>query len=232
MKRTLFITMVAVLLLLSELLTLNNAQERSQAATGRLEPTHALQAQSLDFFYKEDARARFLDLKNNWQSAHRGEIPMSTAAEFATEAHAAASVEVPLKQWHAQGGPAPEVISSRLHLFNTTPRAFLNVPLRVSVQAKTGELRVNPAIQMTDYAHLRQTARWQTVLSETVPVAAIAPGEDLQVEVMTFHLLDYLKQHPGQWPSEMQVTVDSPLLGHQTQTLPMIPDHFVIPTMY
>lgn len=201
----------------------------TRAATGQ---HGAVKASSLDFYYKTDAKARFLDLKNQWQSKHRGEISLNQADEMAQEAYSQASVETPFSQWLFHGGPDPRVFTGKLHLYNSSTKALLNVPLSVTLRAKVGELRVNPEIQMTDYDHLDDTARWEDVSSKTITIPALAPGEDMLVEVARFRLLDFLARHPNQWPSQVMVQVNAPQMGSTRKIITLVPDHFVVPVLY
>jgi hypothetical protein len=74
-----------------------------QAATGK----GPLKMQSLDFYYKLDQAARFLELKTQWQAEHRGEVPLAQAKLFALEADHASDMDTPLTRWRYQGGPSP-----------------------------------------------------------------------------------------------------------------------------
>ncbi len=225
MKTRYFLLLVIALLLASETLTLLGS---SKAA----ETLHALKAQSLSFFYKEDEKARFLDFKNQWQSAHRGEIPLKQAAQLASDAYTQSSVENELLHWRALGGPSPEVMSAKLDLYNTSPQALLDVPVQIRFRAKVGLLRVNPAVQMTDYDYLNQTAQWETVSNHSTRIAVIAPGEDMRLDLGRFELLRFLSTHPGKWPVELAVNVSAKPLGAHSQNLTLLPDHFVMPALY
>lgn len=223
-KRVVFVLMVVGLLIASEAVTV--LATRASAANG------LLKVESLGFFYKLDEQARYLDLKTKWQTEHRVDLSLDKASELAKEAYGKAGVESPFEQWRYQGGPAPHVFSSKMHLYNAGKNAMLNIPLQVVVRAKVGELRVSPDIQMTDYDHLEQTARWETVSQKTVKIAALAPGEDQLVEVMNFQLMDFLAKHPNQWPSQVEVSVSAPGIATTRKLLPLVPDHFVVPVLY
>jgi hypothetical protein len=224
MKRVVFILLTVCLLLLSEAITLLSTKAAS------MQP--AIQVQSLDFYYKQDEKARYLELKNQWQSEHRGEIPLRNAAELATQAYAQADTEAPLERWRYQGGPSPEVFNSKIHLFNSSKQALLHIPLRITLRARVGELRINPQTELTDYTHLANTAHWQTIAVETKSIPALAPGEDLQVANTTFQLLDFLGKHPGHWPAQLEIEVKVPQLGANRKTISLTPDHFVVPILY
>lgn len=223
MKRAVFILLIIGLFVCSQALTLL----ATRAATGQ-----PVKAESIGFFYKMDAHARYLDLKTKWQSGHRGELSIEQASELATEAYEKSSVESPFEKWLFHGGPSPYLFKGKLHIYNTTSAALLQVPLAVTIRAKVGELRVDPTIQMTDFEHLNATARWETVSQENLSVDALAPGEDMLVDVMRFHLLKFLKEHPNQWPTRLEVVVTSPQLGTHRQQLELVPDHFVVPVLY
>lgn len=224
MKSFVFILLTLALLLLSEAVTLLS----TKAATA---PT-PLQVQALDFYYKQDEKVRYLDLKQQWQTAHRGELPVTKAAELADQAYSQATIESPLEEWNYQGGPSPQVLSGQIHLYNTSQQALLNVPLTVSLRAQVGELRVNPLLQMTDYKHLEASAQWQSLSNSRISIPVIAPGEDMLVDVARFQLLQFLAKHPSQWPARLEIEVKAPHMATSRKTLTLIPDHFVVPVLY
>lgn len=225
MRRIVFLSMVLGLLLCAQWVAW-------WAANGVSASSGPIRVHEIAFFYKTDEKARFLELKNRWQSRHRGELPLSVAGELAQAAFNEASVETPFTQWLYHGGAAPQVFSSKIHLYNTSRQALLNTPLHVTVRAKVAELRVNPEIQMTDYAHLERTGRWETIHQETLNIAALAPDEDLRVEVMRFNLLGFLAKQAHRWPVELEVQVESPAMGVHKQVLRLTPDHFAVPAIY
>lgn len=194
--------------------------------------TEGLRVASLQYYYKLDEHARFLELKTKWQTEHRGEIPLRKAAVLAQEANKKAGVEAELPHWRAQGGPAPNIFFAKLHLYNAGRNAILDIPLTVTLKANIGELRVSSATQLTDYGHLRKTARWKTLSTETLRIPVIAPEEDQIVEVAQFRLFEFMEKHPSLWPESVEVTVVSPQLGMVKKRLTMLPDHFVVPTLY
>jgi len=191
-----------------------------------------LKVQSIDLYYKLDAEARYIDLKNQWQSDHRGEIPIEKARELALEADHESDMDTPFTQWRNQGGPAPLVFSAKAHIYGTGQQALLNVPFTVTIRAKTGNLRVITDLQLTDFQTLRSTAHWLTISQRTIRVPAVAIGEDLLLPLMEFQMLDFQKRHPNQFPVALEVKVSSPALGTVTRTLPLLPDHFVVPVIY
>lgn len=192
----------------------------------------ALKVASLGFYYKQDENARYLDLKTQWQTEHKGLLSGQKASEFADTAYQQASVEAPFSQWRAQGGPAPKVFSAKLHLYSNTKAAVLNTPISVSVQANVGDLRVSPITQLTDYRYLQQTAHWETLETRQLSVPVIAPEEDQLLEVMQFRLLSFLNSHPNQWPTAVRITISSPRLGVAEKQISLLPDHFVVPVLY
>jgi hypothetical protein len=109
---------------------------------------------------------------------------------------------------------------------------LLTVPVSVTVRAKVGDLRVDPDIQMTDYEYLKESAQWETISQKTLTIPAIAPGEDMLLTLMQFHLLDFLAAHPNRWPVQVEVTLTSPLIGSSRRSISLIPDHFVVPVLY
>jgi hypothetical protein len=223
-KRIVFIVVTLALLLLSEAVTLLATKAATTPGT--------IHVEDLSFFYKEDEAARYLDLKNQWQSEHRGEIPPDKAAELAEKAYKEASVESPLLRWREQGGPNPQVFSAKAHLSNPGHDALINVSLRVTLKAKVGDLRVNPRIQITDYHYLESSARWVTLSDTVILVPAIAAGEDLQVDLVKFPLRDFLGKHNGQWPAQLRLELQAPHMDATYKTLSLMPDHFVVPVLY
>ncbi len=245
MQQTVLIWLVLGLLLLSQALTLLSAKADnvfSGSLTGTVSRSvparprsanQGLQVASADFYYRLDEKASFIALKNQWQSEHRGELSPEQAQIFADQAYDKAGVEEVLKQWQYHGGPNPWVLSLKAHLFNDGQKAYLNVPVQVTVRARMGDLRVNPAIQMTDWAHLQQSARWKTLSGpETITVSAIAPGEDQLLSLGRINLLSYLSKHPNQWPIELEMQLRSPHFAPVSQRITLKPDHFVTPTWY
>lgn len=223
-KRFVFILLVVALLLTAEMVTI--------WATRADTPLRPIKADSLDFYFKTDENARYLDLKSKWQAETRGEITFQKASELAEEAYTASSVESPLKLWRAQGGPAPNIFHSKIHICNTGKEALLNVPMTATLRARVGELRVKPDIQMTDYDHLERSSKWVSLGQSTVNVPAFAPGEDMLLEMNRFKLMEFLSKHSGRWPVEVEVKVSSPQMGTIRKTMALIPDHFVVPILY
>ncbi len=192
-----------------------------------------LQVASADFYYRLDEKASFIALKNQWQSEHRGELSPDQAELFADQAYDKAGVEEVLTQWRYHGGPNPWVFSVKAHLFNEGKKAYLNVPVQVIVRAKMGDLRVNPAIQMTDWTYLQQSAHWVTISGpKAITVSAIAPGEDQLLPLGRINLLSLLSKHPNQWPVELELHLQSPRFAPVTQRISLKPDHFVTPHWY
>ena len=200
--------------------------------TGGGSVARLLKVQSMDFYYRMEQESRYLDLKNQWQSHHRGEITQKKAIEFARQADQASDMETPLTAWQYQGGPAPYIFRAKAHIFSTAPKAMLNVPFTISVRANVGQLGVIPSLQLTDYERLRSSARWVEISKKTVTVPAIAPGEDLLLPLMEFQLLLFLERHPQSFPVTIEVLLSSPQLGSVSKTLPLTPDHFVMPVFY
>lgn len=245
MQRTVLIWLVLGLLLVSEALTLLSANANNMLNGGltgsvsRSVPSRRpsgggdLQVASADFYYRLDEKASFIALKNQWQSEHRGELSPDQAELFADQAYDKAGVEEVLTQWRYHGGPNPWVLSLKAHLFNEGQKAHLNVPVQVIVRAKLGDLRVNPAIQMTDWTYLQQSAHWETVSGpQTITVSAIAPGEDQLLSLGRINLLSLLSKHPNQWPVELELQMRSPRFAPVTQRISLKPDHFVTPHWY
>lgn len=199
-----------------------------QAASGS-----ALKVQSLDFYYKLDEAARYLELKNQWQSEHRGEIPIAKAKALAQEANLTSDMDTPFAYWRYHGGPSPLTFRAKAHIYSSgEQKAFLNAPFLVTVRVKVGNLRVIPDLQLTDYTTLQTSAHWETLSQCTIRVPAIAAGEDLLLPLMEFQLMDFLEKHPNQFPIRVEVRLSNPHLGVVTKSIPLTPDHFVVPVVY
>lgn len=225
-RRLVFLLLILGLLLCAQYITIL----ATHASPKQL--PQSLKVASLQFYYKLDENARFLDLKTQWQTEHRGALSLQKAAEFAEIATKQASVEAELLHWRAQGGPSPKIFTAKLHLFNPGCKAILDIPLTITVKANVGELRVSPTTQLTDYGHLRRTAHWETISTHTLHIPVIAPEEDQLLEVAQFRLLEFMGTHSAQWPEAVRVTVSSPQLGIVEKQLSVLPDHFVISTLY
>ncbi len=193
-------------------------------------PRTSLKLQSINFYYRLDEAARFLELKTQWQSEHRGEVPMNAAAVLVQQAHQASDMDTPFSRWRYQGGPAPAILEAKAHLYTTGQKAMLRVPFSVTFRAKVGNWRVDPTLQLTDFEGLNRSAQWQMVSQRTLTVPAIASGEDVLLPLGEFELYRFLQKHPNQFPVALEVRVNNPMLGTITTTLPMIPDHFMTPS--
>lgn len=226
-----FLLLILGLLLCAQWITIV-----ASASSKHMASKHAvslpLKVASLKFYYKQDEDVRFIDLKTQWQTEHKGAITLQKAAEFADMANEQACVEAELSRWKAQGGPAPKVFGAKLHLYNNSKKAIVNIPLTITTKANVGDLRVSPLTQLTDYGYLRQTARWETLSTRTIQVPVVAPGEDQLIDVAKFRLLDFLGKHANQWPESVRISVSSPQFGVAERELSLLPDHFVIPTLY
>jgi hypothetical protein len=192
-----------------------------------------IQVWGTDFYYRLDEKARFIELKNQWQSEHRGELPIEQARIFSEMAYDQSSVDEVLRLWRHQGGPSPWVFSAKAHIFNNSDTAYLNVPVHITYRAKVGELRVNSATQLTDFKHLSQSVQWNSFPgSHQISIAAIAPGEDMLLDLGRVNLLAFLVSNPKQWPAEIEVSISSPQFKTVRQVLKLTPDHFLTPYMY
>jgi hypothetical protein len=230
-KRFVFLLLIIGLLLCAQWITFI-ASASSRHAPVKRSISLPLTVASLKFYYKQDENARFIDLKTKWQTEHKGAISLQKAADFADTADSQASVEAELSRWKAQGGPAPKVFGAKLHLYNNGKKAIVNIPLTITTKVNVGDLRVSPVTQLTDYEYLRQTSRWETVSTRTMQIPVVAPGEDQLIDVAKFRLLDFLGKHAGQWPESVQVSVSSPQFGIAERRIILLPDHFVVPTLY
>lgn len=223
----------ALLLLLILLITgvgVSHADKKLDASAkkgGRLTIEH------VEFLYRLDEEARYVDLKTQYQSRTRGKLPEKEAESLALEAFEKASVEKPFTHWRYQGGPDPNVFLIKAHLYNQSSQARLNTNLSATIRAKIGELLVNPKLLLVDFSHLQQTAQWQTIETVQKEVPVMITGEEILVEISRFELLKFLNAHPNQWPTEIEVTVSSPDAANSaTETLKLTPDHFSVPVLY
>ena len=197
----------------------------AEAATGR----GSLKLQSFNFYYRLDEATRYLELKTQWQSEHRGEVSISEAIHLAMEAHQASDMDAPFTRWRYQGGPSPAIFGAKAHVYTTGQKAMLNVHFLVTMRAKVGNWRVNPTLQLTDFEGLARSAHWEQVSQQTFTIPAIAAGEDVMLTLSEFQLYRFLQKHPNQFPVELEVRLSNPLLGTVITTLPMRPDHFMTP---
>ncbi|MGZ8901394.1 MAG: hypothetical protein ACXW3Z_14990 [Limisphaerales bacterium] len=188
-----------------------------------------LQIEEIEFIHRSDADARFLDLKTQWQNRHHGEIDSAVAAELAVRADQQSNVETPMEVWRYHGGPSPDIMRVRVHLYNNSSQARLNSKLTTRVRARVGQLLVHPRTLITDMNHLRQSATWMTLQSDVRTVPVLAPGEDKLEVVYTFNLPAFLNAHPSQWPVELEVSTSlSGSPARKTATLQLTPDHFTL----
>lgn len=206
-----------------KVLTLGASAKKS----GKLNLEHVV------FYYKTDEEVRFADKKANYQSKARGRLPADVAIQLANEAYEEASVEQELNQWRYHGGPAPNIITAKAHLYNESAQARLNTHLNVVVRAKIAPLLVDPKTLLVDFNYLKSNGKWLTLDKRSVSVSALAAGEDSREDVTRFDLRAFLAKHPNDWPSELEITVKCPESGQTVKSrLTLIPDHFVVPTLY
>lgn len=211
---------------------------------GCLHPASALGAPEIldvSFFYRMDADARYLTLRNTWQQEHEGAFSVSEAVPLALQAFQAASLEAPLDAWRQQGDPHPSVFFAKAYVRNpSTVNALLNTKLRVILKAKVGALRVDPQVLMTDYGYLERSSRWETLYQQVVNVPVLTPGEEMLVPVAKFELFRFLRFHPDLWPETLTVEVTladrgtaRAAVGKQNKAeLKLVPDHFLLPESY
>lgn len=242
-KRIVLILTVLGLLLLSQAVVLWAAHADGmpeaglKAGVSKTRPQQAvvsdIKVAGTEFYYRLDEKARFIQLKNQWQSDHRGELPLDQARAFSKTAYTQASVEEVLNQWRYHGGPSPWVFVGKAHLYNEGEKAYLNVPITVTYRAKVGDLRVNSALQMTDFNHLQRSAHWKNLpQSNRQTIPAIAPGEDILLELGQINLLEVLTDYPNRWPAEIEVQISSPMFTTVSKAIALTPDHFLTPTIY
>lgn len=234
MKRYILLILVTLLLLLSEAVTLFAAHaDHFRAPAQSARSARPIQIDRLEFYYKLDGKARFLDLKTRWQETHHGETSFRTAAILARQADAMAKTEAPLTLWRYHGGPDPAIFSGKMHIHNQGTKALLNVPVKTTLLARVGPLSVKPDTLLTDFDALERSARWQVLSSQTFTIPAIAPDEDMLIPAMAFRLYDFMSANPNRWPVEVAIRVgDSPLVASASRSVRMIPDHFVMPVLY
>lgn len=195
--------------------------------SGKLNLEHAV------FYYKTDEEVRFADKKTNFQSKNRGNLPPAVAAQLASEAYEESSVEQELTLWRYHGGPAPNVITAKAHLYNESSQARLNTHLNTTLRAKVAPLLVDPKTLLVDFRNLNTSGKWVALDKRSTLVPALAAGEDSREEVSRFDLRAFLAKHPNDWPVELEITVKCPESGQTVKKrLTLIPDHFVVPTLY
>lgn len=206
---------------------------KAKPKPGNKQPQNKL-LEEVVFYYKVDEEARYVDLKNQYQNKHRGEIPLAEAENLAWQAYRKATVERPLEKWLYHGGASPNIFTGKAHLFNKTKNALLDVKLDITLRARVGKWLVNPDIQMTDFAYLVKTAQWRTLWQESRTVPVVAPGEEMLVRALgRFNILRFMRLNPNEWPMEMELTVRAPALNEQVKTtLELVPDHFLVPVLY
>lgn len=160
--------------------------------------------------------------------------PMDAAAlgEIAKTAYEASSMEQPLERWLYHGGPNPEVFRACTKITNPGETPWLDVPVTLTLQAGVGTLNVDPALYITDFAHLKDTITWEAVSTVTRNIPAVAGGETVTVYSEPFELYPFLQAHPEQWPAKLSITVSAPGVAPQATKLELVPDHFVVPSAY
>jgi hypothetical protein len=227
-------SLIVLLFLLSEGVTLlatraDMAPIRPISASVSVSSSSAssLRLQELSFYYRQDEAVRFLSLKSQHEHETERQLSPSEIPELVRKAYRLSTVESPLTIWRKQGGPSPRYFSAKLHLYNQSAQAVVDVPIQVTLRAKLGILRPDPMLHLSDYETLTKTAQWLTLRKATVKIPAIAPGFDKQIDVLEFELLPFLAEHPGYWPTELEVTVKVPELPPAKQRLVLQPDHFV-----
>ncbi len=198
--------------------------------------------EGIQFFYKLDAGTRFLEKRTQWETESKGriKIALEDLEAMAYKAYQEASVEHPFDVWREQGGPNPLVFRPKLHLRNNTDQAWLNVKIQVIWRGKIGDLLADPELLLTDYDNLSATAQWENLFVEELNIDVLTPGQDKLIEISPFQLFSFLSLYKNKWPEYLEVeahlkSADGQTFGtlpqHQyIQALPMIPDHFVVPT--
>ncbi len=190
--------------------------------------------EDVDFWYRLDSDTKFLDLRSEWESGHKGNITLEELADLAWDAYNQSDVEDRLEIWREQGGPDPLVFAPKIHVRNNTNRAWLNVKLKVVIRAKIGELLADPELFLTDYDHLSATAAWENLYVEDLTIDVLAPGEEALVAATPFQLYDFLSIYKNRWPEYVEVEARltefaDPETGVKARALQMIPDHFIVP---
>lgn len=206
-----------------------------------------VQLEEVRFYYRMDSDARYTVLKVQWQNAHNEPYTEAIGERLSLRAFNNASIEKSFEVWRQQGGPHPLVFFVKAYLRNPTQTAILNQAVQVTVKAKTGPLRVDPQVLMTDYNYLKRTAQWETLLTQVVNVPVLAPGEEILVPITKFQLMRFLRLHPNSWPESIQVEAvlqessASPAAKNgknaaknprKSATLELLPDHFMLPEAY
>jgi hypothetical protein len=226
MKKVILVFTSLALLLCAEALTL---MVRSAA-----DKTSPLKLDNIGFYYKQDEHARFMDLKTQWQTTHRSELPYSVARQLALKAYNKANIEALISSWHYDSGLFPNIITGKASIHNPDSSAKLDIPVSVILQAKTVTLEptVLLSTQMTNLNDLQSSAHWVTLSKKNFTLPVIAPGEDVLVPLVQFSLMAFKQQHPHQWPLKLRVRFNSTLIGKGQQEISLTPDYFVMPSLY
>ncbi len=196
-------------------------------------PEQTLVIESVDFYYKADEELYFVDLKTKHQNQHHGLVSAEVQEDLAWQAFDKATLEKSFTKWVFHDHPKPNVLMAKAHLYNNTGKAHLNVAVKLYVDAYVGDLRVNPDTLLVNFDHLETTAQWERIMEETLIIPALEPGEELRLTLMRLNLKKYLRLHTNQWPTKVQVSVELHNFNQTNgETLELVPDHFLIPTLY
>lgn len=198
---------------------------------GTIQEKHgtALRIERVQFYHKIDEEVNYLSLKKDWLTSHPTSLNLAQAGKLAEDAFEKSTVETPLEEWRYHGGPNPFVFTAKAHIYNDSPEAHLNKKFKIIVKAKIGNLGVNPNTLLVDYNHLKNSATWKTLSNQSITVPAIAPGEELLLDVMQLNMLAFMATYPNQWPTELTVSVS--MTGSNAfaeESLHLTPDHFMV----
>jgi hypothetical protein len=192
----------------------------------------AMQLEDARFYYRLDAETRYTTKRAKWQSEHNEPYSAEVAEELAWNAFVESSLDKPMTRWQAQGGTAPGVMVGKVYLINNSDGGAIEIPLKVTLMARIGPLRVDPTLLLTDTAYMSQKAQWRTVFSQTVMVPAMAPGEEMLFSVVRFEMFRFLRFNPTAWPEKLKLMVALPGQKPTETVLPVDPDHFLLPPDY
>jgi hypothetical protein len=192
----------------------------------------AMQLEEARFYYRLDAETRYTTKRAKWQSEHNEPYSAEVAEALAWAAFTESTLEKPLTRWQAQGGTAPGVMIGKVYLINNSDLGVIEMPLKVTLMARVGPLRVDPTLLLTDTNYLSQKAQWRTVFSQTVMVPAMAPGEEMLFSVVRFEMFRFLRFNPTAWPEKLKLMVALPGQKPTETILPVEPDHFLLPEDY
>lgn len=188
---------------------------------------------ALGFYYNVNFDVAYHEAKAAWRNTHPSEVPpFSEQIRWANTAALGHPLgQKPLHRWAIASQPAPWVIQPKVQVFAPKGPVLSGLKIKSQVKALWGHYYVQPQTMLTDYRYLRQSAAWQTVSKQTLPLEALAPGQAQWITLSPVNLLALLAQKPAfWWPGELEVTVTLlPGGSSQSAHIQLLPDHFALP---